>query len=97
MKRRFYTMIAALLFTMVAFIAVGCHNKENEVTVSETGIWYLVCNGKFDKTGYDNGTRYFRATTVQPTGNNDYKIFIAETKAEADAEILRLNKILNSK
>ena len=94
-RRRFYTMIAALLFIMVAFMAVGCHNKE--VTVSETGIWYLVCNGKFDKTGYDNGTRYFRATTVQPTGNNDYKIFIAETKAEADAEILRLNKILNSK
>ena len=78
-------------------MAVGCHNNKDEVTVSETGIWYLVCNGKFDKTGYDNGTRYFRATTVQPTGNNDYKIFIAETKAEADAEILRLNKILNSK
>ena len=57
--------------------------------------WYLLRNGDFDKTGYDNGTRYTGVTTIKPK-NGKYDVFKAKSKEEAETEMLARNKRLEA-
>lgn len=56
---------------------------------------YLVANGPFDKSGYDNGTRYTSVSDTPPTDGKSYTKFTG-TLDEANAEIKRLNERLNA-
>lgn len=56
---------------------------------------YLVTNGKFKESGYDDGTRYTSVSDTPPTDGKSYIEFTG-TLDEANAEIKRLNERLNA-
>lgn len=56
---------------------------------------YLVANGKFKDSGYDDGTRYTSVSDTPPTDGKSYIKFTG-TLDEANAEIKRLNERLNA-
>jgi len=56
---------------------------------------YLVASGKFNDSGYDDGTRYNSVSDTPPTDGKSYIEFTG-TLDEANAEIKRLNQQLNA-
>lgn len=69
----------------------AAQNKAN----NESKDRYIIANGKFDKSGYDDGTRYTTVSDTPPKDGKSY-IKITGTLDEAKAEMTRLNQRLNA-